>query len=317
MIKGLKMSTLLSFVIPCYRSENTIESVIEEIIATVAQRAEYDYEIIAINDCSPDGVLDVLKRLAMTNKKIKIISFAINAGKHTAVLAGYRAAKGKYIVNLDDDLQCPTYELWKLLEPLERDDCDVVTARYHKKMESRIKRLGSDFNMWVTNTLLGTPKDLRTENFSCCKSFVCKEMAKYKHIYPNLSNLLLKVTRRIVMVPMCQRGRGDDLQSGFTFAKSVELFLNGLTAFSTRPLRLMTYLGFLVSFVGMMWGGYVVIRKILHPDILAGYSSLIGVNLFIGGVLMIMLGVVGEYVGRIFLCINSAQQYVVREEINT
>ena len=118
--------TLLSFVIPCYRSEKTIEKVIDEIIATVAQREGYDYEVIAVNDSSPDNVYEVLKRIAAANKKVKVINFAKNMGKHAAVLAGYSVARGKYIVNLDDDYQCPTYALWSLLEPVEQ--LAIVTA---------------------------------------------------------------------------------------------------------------------------------------------------------------------------------------------
>ena len=117
------MKTLLSFVIPCYRSELTIEKVIDEIIDTVSQRFDnYDYEIICVNDSSPDNVLSVLKRLAADNRKIKVIDFAKNMGKHAAVLAGFNYANGDYIVNVDDDFQCPVYELWRLLAPLRSEE---------------------------------------------------------------------------------------------------------------------------------------------------------------------------------------------------
>ena len=123
------MKTLLSFVVPCYRSELTIEKVTCEIIETVSQRTEYDYEIVCVNDCSPDGVYEVLKRLAQDNSKIKVINFARNMGKHSAVLAGFAHAKGEYIVNVDDDFQCPVNELWRLMEPIENDECDFATAK--------------------------------------------------------------------------------------------------------------------------------------------------------------------------------------------
>ena len=125
---------LLSFVIPCYRSEKTIEKVINEIISVVGERA--DYEIIEVNDCSPDNVYEVLKSCALQNSQIKIINLARNVGKHAAVMAGYAFVNGEYIINLDDDFQCPVYELWNLLAPLLRNEADIATAEYIIKKES-------------------------------------------------------------------------------------------------------------------------------------------------------------------------------------
>lgn len=311
-----RLKTLISFVIPCYRSENTIEKVIDEIITTVSEKKEYDYEIVAVNDCSPDNVYDVLRRLANVNPKIKVLNFAVNAGKHTAVLAGYRVVNGEYIVTLDDDCQCPVYELWKLLKPLENDVADITTAEYEKKEESLIKRLGSDFNSWMSYKLIGKPKKLRIENLYVCKRFVIKEVAKYKNIYPYLEGLLLTVTKKIISIPMKERGRGDDNTTGFTFFKSLELLLNGMSAFSVKPLRMISVIGIMTSMTGFIWGTIVIIRKLLNPEILAGYSSLISVILFMGGVIMLTLGVLAEYLGRIFIFINASSQYVIRNTVN-
>ena len=133
---------LLSFVIPCYRSEKTIQKVINEIIDTVSQRQEYDYEIIAVNDFSPDNVYEVLTDIARKNSKIKVINLARNMGKHSAILAGYGVVKGEYIINLDDDFQSPICELWRMLEPVENDECDVTTAEYKSKKESGWRKSG-------------------------------------------------------------------------------------------------------------------------------------------------------------------------------
>ena len=118
--------TLISFVIPCFRSENTIKSVIDEVIATVQQREHYDYEIVAVNDCSPDDVMGVLRTLAAADSKIKVIELTKNVGKHAAVLAGYSFTVGCYIVDLDDDMQSPIPELWRLLKPLEQGECCLL-----------------------------------------------------------------------------------------------------------------------------------------------------------------------------------------------
>lgn len=308
--------TRISFVIPCYRSEKTIKLVIDEIIETVGQKKEYDYEIIAVNDYSPDNVYDVLVELANHNPKIKVINFAKNMGKHSAVLAGYTVASGDYVVDLDDDFQCPTYELWKLLEPLEKDICDVAIAAYHVKKENLIKRLGSRINSKMTDILMNKPKEIRFENFSIRKKFVCDEMTKYKNPYPFLEGLTLRVTHRIVTVSMEERERADDNSSGFTFVKSFSLLVNGLTAFSVLPLRVSTFVGVTAAFVGFMWGIYAIIHKIVNPNVAMGYSSLLAVILFIGGLNMIMLGMIGEYVGRIYISVNDSPQYVIKDTIN-
>lgn len=307
---------LLSFVIPCYRSEKTIRKVIDEIRSTVAQRKEYDYEIIAVNDYSPDRVYDVLVELAKEDTKIKVINFARNMGKHSAVMAGYAVCKGEYIVNLDDDFQCPVYELWKLIDPLVNDECDVTTAVYKKKKESAFKRFGSRVDSWMTDLLLDKPKGLRLENLSAMQRYVCQEIVNYKNPYPYLEGLIYRVTKRIKGIVMDERCRADENASGFTFKKSLHLFVNGLTAFSVKPLRIASVFGCLFAFVGFIFGIITVIRKILNPSIVMGYSSLMAVFLFSMGLIMLILGLIGEYLGRIYICINESPQYIIKNTIN-
>lgn len=310
------MKILLSFVIPCYRSEKTIRKVIEEIISTVEQRPSYDYEIITVNDCSPDNVYEELKSLAAENTKIKVINFSKNMGKHAAVMAGYSVCQGDYVVNLDDDYQCPVYELWKLVELLEKDECDYATAKYIEKKQSVFKNFGSNINLWMITFLLNKPKDLRFENFNIMKRFICQEIVKYKHPYPYLEGLVLRVTHRVRTVEMEVRDRGDDNKTGFTFRKSVSLLLNGLTAFSVKPLRIASVLGIVFSFSGFIWALYTIINKLLNPDVAAGYSSLLAAILLTNGLLMLMLGLIGEYIGRVYICLNASPQYVIKDTIN-
>lgn len=308
--------TRISFVIPCYRSEHTIEQVIEEIKNTVHERDGYDYEIVAVNDCSPDGVYDVLVRLAKGDKKIKVVNFAKNMGKHAAVIAGYSVISGEYVVNLDDDYQSPVNELWKLMELVENDECDCATAEYLVKKEKFYKRIGSDINLKMSEIMLEKPKGLRMENFSVIKAFVAKEIVNYKNPYPYLEGLTFRVTNRVKSVKMEQRDRGDDNASGFTLKKSISLILNGLTAFSVKPLRIASLCGCIFAALGFGYGVITIIRKIIHPEILLGYSSLLAILLFSSGLIMVMLGLIGEYLGRIYICINDSPQYVIRNTIN-
>ena len=311
------MKTLLSFVIPCYRSELTIEKVINEIIETVSQRSDnYDYEVICVNDCSPDNVLSVLKKISKANLKIKVIDFAKNMGKHSAILAGYAYINGDYIINIDDDFQCPVNELWHMLEPLEKGGFDCSSAKYYKKKQSFIKNIGSNINLIISSIMLSKPKNLRFENFTVLKRYVADEIVKYNKPYPYLEGLIYRVTTRIAIVEMNERSRGDDKQTGFTLKKSISLWLNGFTSFSIKPLRISTVLGFLFALIGFVVGLVMVIHKIINPDVPAGYTSLIAVQLLVGGILMILLGLIGEYVGRIYICLNNTPQYVIREKIN-
>ena len=311
-----EIKNLISFVIPCYRSEATIKLVIDEIIEVVAQRPVYDYEIICVNDCSSDSVYTVLEDLAKNNQKIKIVNFAKNMGKHAAVLAGYAYASGEYVVNLDDDFQCPTIELWKLLDPLIYDGYDYTTAKYPEKKQAAWKNLGSNVNVMMSEALLGKPKNLRFENFTAMKRFVMNEMARYDNPYPYLEGLVLRTTRNIKAIEMEERERADSNTTGYTLVKSISLWINGFTAFSVKPLRFSAFAGFFTALAGFITGLIMVVRKIINPEIVMGYTSLAVIMLFLGGMILMCLGLVGEYVGRIYICLNKAPQYVVKNTIN-
>lgn len=304
----------LSFVIPCYNSENTIASVINEIDVIMQQKNEYEYEIIAVNDSSPDNVWYVLENLTKERSNIKAIDLAKNMGKHSALMAGYSYAQGDIIISLDDDGQCPVDRLWDLLEPLEHG-YDIVIARYPKKKQSAFKNFGSKVNDLMACFLLNKPKDLKLSNFYAIKRFICKEILRYTNPYPYISGLFLRSTMRIKNVYMEERERilGN---SGYTFSKSLKLWLNGFTAFSVKPLRIATIIGFFTSLSGFIFALYVVLRKIYYPNIPSGYSSIMAVQLFIGGVIMLCLGLIGEYVGRIYISLNNSPQYVIRQTKN-
>jgi undecaprenyl-phosphate 4-deoxy-4-formamido-L-arabinose transferase len=312
---GMRKKTI-TFVIPCFRSENTINNVICEVIQEVTKKSDFDYEIIAVNDCSPDNVGEVLTQIAKTNKRVRVINFSKNQGKHTAVIAGYNFANGDYIVDMDDDGQSPVNELWRLMEPVLSGRADYSTAKYFSKKQSLIKRIGSDINLAMSAWLLNKPIGLRFENFSAMKNFVCKEVAKYKNPYPYLEGLVLQATNRICTVPMDQRERADSRGTGFTINKSVSLLLNGLTGFSVRPLRLASYCGILFSVCGMGFLLLILVQKLFNPSIQAGYSSIMATIIFMGGSTMLLLGIIGEYLGRIYISMNGHSQFVIKDTMN-
>lgn len=304
----------LSFVIPCYKSEETVSSVILEIHNIMKERQGLNYEIITVNDSSPDNVLSILKGLATKDKNIKIIDLAKNVGKHAAIMAGYSVVDGDIIINLDDDGQCPLDKLWELISPLS-EGYDISIARYPKKIQSAFKNFGSKVNTIMTQILVGKPKSLYLSNFSALKRFAVDEIVRYQNPYPYVDGLFIRTTSRICNVDMDERKRTAGI-GNYTFIKSLRLWLNGFTAFSVLPLRVATLLGVLLAVVGLIFGITIIVRKILNPDILVGYSSTMAVLLLIGGMIMLMLGMIGEYIGRIYICINNSPQYVIRETVN-
>jgi len=304
----------LSFVIPCYGSEKTIEYVINEIDETMSQKPEYDYEIICVNDCSPDNVLYVLKNIVTTNKRVAVADLTRNMGKHAAVMAGYSLVDGDIIINLDDDGQCPMPYLWDLIEPLD-NGYDISMAKYPNKKQSSYKYFGRKMNILMNRMFLNRPKDLAIENFNALKRFIVDEVLRYQNPYPYLEGLFIRATGRIANVEMEYRDRVEG-SSNYTFKKSLSLWLNGFTAFSVIPLRLASLLGVLIALGGFISGIVVIIRRLfIVPDYQIGYPSTIVTILFVSGIIMVMLGMLGEYVGRIYISLNNSPQYVIREII--
>ena len=238
-------------------------------------------------------------------------------GKHAAILAGYHHAKGNFIVNLDDDFQCPINELWILIAPLENGECDISIAKYIVKKQSVWKKFGSYFYHLTTSFVYNKPKGFRFENFSVMRRFVMAEIIKYSNPYPNLEGLVFRITHNITRVEMQLRDRADDNATGFTFFKNVALWMSALTSFSITPLRISTLFAVLFALSGFAYGLFIVVKKIIiGPDMPTGFPSLLAAILFSSGIIMILLGIIGEYVGRIYISLNASPQFVVKNTIN-
>ena len=303
----------VSFVIPCYRSEKTVEHVVAEIKSTMAESG-YEYEIVLVNDCSPDNTMSTIRRLCESDNKIKGIGFARNFGHHAALMAGLRQAEGDYVVCLDDDGQTPADEVHKLLEKLE-EGYDAVYAAYDHKQHSAFRNLGSKVNELMTRMMLDKPADLYISSYFAVKRFVVDDMIRYENSYPYVIGLVLRTTKNITNVFVHHRER-EEGSSGYTFKKLLGLWFNGFTAFSVKPLRLATCVGAFSAFVGFIYGFYTIIKKLINPDVPMGFSSTMAAIVFFGGMIMIMLGLIGEYIGRIYISLNNSPQYVIRERLN-
>ena len=302
----------ISFVIPCYRSEHTIGAVVDEIVETVTAHGGYDYKIIQVNDNSPDNVMSVIKSIARENTHVRGLDLSRNFGQHSAIMAGFTYLTGDIVVCLDDDGQTPANEMFRLIDKL--GDFDLVFAEYKTKQHSGFRNLGSKVNDLMARWMLSKPKKLKIMSYFACKRYVTDEVLRYENPYPYMSGLLLRATKKVCNVEIDHRERAEGT-SGYSFRKLMLLWINGFTSFSVKPLRFATIIGFITAIFGFLYGLYVVISKAFNPAAPLGWSSTMAVLLFIGGMIMLMLGMVGEYVGRIYLSINRSPQFVIRDRV--
>ena len=305
--------TLVSCVIPCYKSSGIVGGVVDELIEAAKQNMNYDMEIILVNDGSPDGgkTAEKISEIANEHPFVVSVSLTKNFGQHAALMAGFAKVKGDVVVCLDDDGQTPANETFKLVDKVV-EGYDLVYASYQgKKKHNLFRNLGSKFNMWCDHHISGAPKDVEITSFFACKRFVVDNALNYKNPYPYIRGLVHESVQTCCNVPVTHRSRVQG-ESGYTLKKLFNLWANGFTAFSIAPLRVATCFGTFIAFIGFIFMIVLIVQKILDPNIAEGWTSLMSMLLFIGGLVMLMIGLLGEYVGRIYLSINNIPQYVVR-----
>lgn len=304
----------VSFVIPCYRSAATLPDVVHQIDGTMAQNGISAYEIIMVNDASPDDTWQCIQELCAEGGRRTGIDFARNFGQHSALMAGIRASAGDIVVCLDDDGQTPPSEAPKLIEAV-RGGADAAYARYDHKMHSAFRNLGTWLNETMARVMIGKPKDLYVSSYFAMRRFVADEVLRYENSYPYLIGLILRATSNIVNVTVEHKERASG-RSGYNFVRLLALWMNGFTSFSVMPLRLSTWAGSILAVLGFIYGVYTIIKKLVNPAVPAGFSALMCMIVFLGGVVMLILGLTGEYIGRTYITVNRAPQYVIRSRVD-
>ena len=306
----------ISFIIPCYRSEHTLPSVVEEIKTTMSGMSDrYTYDIFLVNDFSPDGTAQTIKKLCEENENICGISFARNFGQHAALMAGFRYSDGDICVCLDDDGQTPADQVGRLLDKLD-EGYDAVYAKYDHKKHSGFRNFGSRVNDMMLRVMLSKPKALFVSSYFAVRRFVVEDMIRYENSYPYVIGLVLRSAGKIANVPIDHRGRMDGA-SGYTLKKLLNLWLNGFTAFSVKPLRIATFIGGISAVLGLLYGLFVIIRRLMFPEeAVLGYAATMSAIVFFGGMILLTLGLIGEYIGRIYISMNNSPQYVIRDSWN-
>lgn len=302
---------LISVIVPVYNGSKTIGPLVDE----VNKRLIGDVEIILINDGSKDDSETVCEALARNSQNVVFISLRRNFGEHNAVMCGLHYATGDYVAIIDDDFQNPPSEIIKLVEEAQKG-FDVVYAKYKTKKHSFVRNIGSRLNDVVATKLLNKPGNLYLSSFKVIRREVVDEIIKYTGPFPYIDGLIMRVSDNFstVCVEHSERQEGT---SNYTLGKLISLYLNMFLNFSIKPLRIFTFLGACLFCAGIVSSMALVIERFTHPDMPVGWTSTIITTLILGGIQLMFLGLIGEYLGKCYLDQNGTPQWVVRKEINT
>jgi undecaprenyl-phosphate 4-deoxy-4-formamido-L-arabinose transferase len=300
----------LSLVIPVYNGSRTIGPLVEQITKVFTSTS---FEVVLVNDGSTDDSETVCGALAgKFPQTVVFVHLSRNFGEHNAVLAGFKQARGLYVAVLDDDGQNPPEEVVRMLDELKRKKYDVVYGHYIEKKHSWFRNLGSRFNDRIATLMLHKPKDLYLSSFKVMNRFLVNEIIKYHGPYPYTDGLIYRVTRNIGQIPVEHRASASG-PSRYTFRRLVRLWLNMFLNFSIQPLRLSIYVGLLTSCLSIVALIFIVIDRLwITPNLTLGIPTVLGTIVLLAGIQLMILGLVGEYLGRLYLDHTGTPQYVVR-----
>ena len=300
----------LSLVIPVYNGSRTIGPLVEQ---TAKIFGSTSFEIVLVNDGSADDSETVCAQLAEKfPQSVTFVHLSRNFGEHSAVLAGFTQARGRYVAVLDDDGQNPPEEVMRMLDELKRKNYDVVYGHYIEKKHSWFRNLGSRFNDRIATLMLHKPKDLYLSSFKVMNRFLVNEIIKYRGPYPYTDGLIYRVTRNIGQIPVEHRVSQSG-QSRYTLRRLVRLWLNMFLNFSIQPLRISVYVGLLASCLSIVALVAILIDKLwITKNVTVGIPTVLGSVVFFAGIQLMILGLVGEYLGRLYLDHTGTPQYVVR-----
>ena len=307
----------ISIVIPIYNSEKILEKLVDELSKAIPEFAsEGDFEVILVNDSSPDNSWNILLMLSRQHSWLKALNLRKNVGQHNALMAGLKHASGEKVVLMDDDLQHSPTDIAKLIYGLD-DGSDVCYARFSNKKHAWWKVWGSRFNDWTAAVLLDKPYGIALSSFKAIKREIVDQIIKYSGPYVYVDGLILSTTSNIKNVDVSHHPRFTG-SGNYGLIKSFFLWSKMVTNFSIFPLRIATFIGATFSFIGLLAGSILIVLKIsgLIEVAVMGWTSLACLILFIGGCQLLVLGAIGEYLGRTYIHINGKPQYTVKETLN-
>ena len=302
----------ISVVIPCYYSEQMIGDVVRQ-TRTELIDAGHHCEFVLVNDGSKDGTFREISALCDEYPQVKGIDLMRNFGQHNAIMAGLREVTDDVIMLMDDDMQTHPSQCLKLVDSLE-DGVDVVFASFRQHRESWYRRLGSRFAMFTIRILAGCPKGVTDSNFLIMRRCVSDVMIEYASASVYVQGLIFRTTDRIVNVEVEHYDRADG-ESGYTVKSLLQLWSTILN-FSVTPLRAASVLGLLMGGAGLAGAVALFIERLYDPNMQLGWASTMVAILVCSGLIMLFMGVIGEYVGRLFMTMNKNPQFIVRTRRN-
>ena len=305
---------LLSVVIPCYNSQNTIRKVVELTRDIISTMDELKAEFILVDDYSPDGTMKEIWKLAEDYPEVKGIHLSRNFGQHNAIMAGLHFAHGDYILGMDDDLQTHPSQIPLFIEKMN-EGYDVVFGIFRERKFGFIKNLESSAASFLQWHMVRRPRGIQASNYWCCRRYVRDEIIRYTNNSLYLQMLFFRTTSHIANIEIEHFAR-ESGSSNYNFRKSLRLFM-GFTNYSVVPLRISSVMGGLFSAAGFTGAVVVLIRKLIHPGIAIGWSSLMCALLVFFGITFLMLGILGEYIGNLILDQSKTPQFIIRDTVNT
>lgn len=304
---------LVSIIIPCYNSEKTIAKVVEMTMAQFEKMQDYTCEFVLVNDNSKDDTYGQIKKLAKEYKNVHGICLMRNFGQHNAIMAGLNYANGDYCMGMDDDMQTHPSQIPAIIGKIE-EGYDLVYGVYKSHKNGAMKNFSSWLNKVSSRVLLGRPKNIASSNFWIVTRAVRNEAIKYSGYNPYVDGIFYRITDRIGNVEI-EHHKREYGSSNYTFKKLLKLWLAYFN-YSVIPLRIASVIGGIASAVGLILSVVIVIRKLVNPDILMGWASLMSAMVFFSGIILLVIGIIGEYVGKTVMALSNSPQFIIRDTVN-
>ncbi len=303
---------LISIVIPVYNSSQIIFELNNQISNSIGNKLLY--EVIFVNDGSIDDSWLKIKELATNLKNVVGINLKKNAGQDNAILAGLRIAKGDYVVIMDDDLQHSPSEIFNLYNKCTKG-YDVCFASFRKSKHNPLKKAGSEFNGKLAEFLLAKPKGIYLSPYKIINKSTVLEIIKFAGPYPYIDGIILTITQNFSQIFIEHSVRYSG-KSNYNLSKSVSVFMKLFTGFSVAPLRLATIVGMGSTFLGLCLTLKYLYDYFILKNYIEGWTTVVVLIIFFGGLILTTLGIIGEYLGRMYLTINNKPQYSISEIVS-
>jgi polyisoprenyl-phosphate glycosyltransferase len=313
-MKKKKSIGMVSVIIPVYKSELCLKELYDRTHKVIQKYTHGRYEVIFIDDDSPDGACSVLRDIVKSDSKVRIIRLMKNVGQHNAILCGIRHARSKYLLMMDDDLQNPPEEIPKLIDYLIGNDLDAVFGIPYEKKHSLYRKIGSLLNDLILNISIKKPRHLRLSSFRAITSTLGSSISEYKGEYVTIGGLICMLTRKMgnIVVEHHSRIQGT---SGYTMRKLLKLTMNNMINFSMFPLRIMSYVGFFSFLFAFFYSIVVILQKISGVITSAGFATTVILSCFFSGLILLSIGILGEYIMKVVRGTYTLPQYTIRESI--